>query len=61
MGVGCVRQSSTLLEQHVLNDVIGLRGLMGAGWGKGCNEKLGKRLKCTVEGAGRLEGRHKGG
>lgn len=60
MGVGCVRQSSTLLEQHVLNDVIGLRGLMGVGWGKGCDEELGKRLKCTVEGAGRLGGEGRG-
>lgn len=30
-GWGWVRQSSALLEQHVLNDVTGLRGLMGVG------------------------------
>ena len=33
-GVGLVQQSSPPLEQHVLNDVTGLRGLMGVGPGE---------------------------
>lgn len=53
VGVGRIEQSSPLLEQHVPNDVTGLRGFVGVGQGVGWR---GKPMVAMYVGAGRSGG-----